>query len=68
VLVLHDMLGIAGKVHPRFVKQYANLGETIRDAVSKYCSEVRESKFPDSEHSFHATESTAPPYQVAQKK
>ncbi|MEE8176838.1 MAG: 3-methyl-2-oxobutanoate hydroxymethyltransferase, partial [Acidobacteriota bacterium] len=33
VLVLHDMLGITGKVRPRFVKQYARLEETIRDAV-----------------------------------
>jgi 3-methyl-2-oxobutanoate hydroxymethyltransferase len=68
VLVLHDMLGIAGKVHPRFVKQYANIGETIRAAVTDYCGEVRESKFPAAEHSFHTDEAPAPPYQVANKK
>ena len=33
ILVLHDLLGIEGTVRPRFVKQYARVGDTIRDAV-----------------------------------
>ena len=56
VLVLHDMLGIAGKVHPRFVKQYAHLGESIRKAVEAYSEEVRQERFPTAEHSFHSEE------------
>ena len=56
VLVLHDMLGIAGKVQPRFVKQYAHLGESIRKAVSQYAEEVRSQKFPGPEHSLVAEE------------
>ncbi|MBI3933446.1 MAG: 3-methyl-2-oxobutanoate hydroxymethyltransferase [Acidobacteria bacterium] len=69
VLVLHDLLGITSQlkrpagepVHPpRFVKEYAQLGETIRHAVEQYSSEVRAGAFPAAEHSFHPAESTAP--------
>jgi 3-methyl-2-oxobutanoate hydroxymethyltransferase len=59
VLVLHDLLGIGGKVHPRFVKRYAQVGDTIREAVSQYAREVREEKFPAAEHSFVSDESPA---------
>ena len=68
VLVLHDMLGIAGKVHPRFVKQYAHLSEAIRKAVEQYAEEVRQEKFPDAEHSFSADESAAHPAPIANKR
>src|SRR3989304_10220528 len=61
VLVLHDMLGIAGKVRPRFVKQYARLGDTIREAVTQYAAEVRQEKFPTPEHSFISEEILGPP-------
>lgn len=60
VLVLHDLLGIAGKVHPRFVKQYAHLAETIREAVEQYAREVRQEKFPTPEHSFTSEEISPP--------
>ena len=53
VQVLHDLLGI-GSFQPRHAKQYARLGEVIRDAVEKYSEEVRESKFPGPEHSFQS--------------
>lgn len=56
VLVLHDLLGIAGNVQPRFVKRYAQVGEVIRGAVEDYAREVRESKFPGPEHSFGSGE------------
>ena len=52
VLVVNDLLGLtAGRV-PRFVKPYANLGETIHQAVRQYCTEVREGVFPADEQSF----------------
>jgi 3-methyl-2-oxobutanoate hydroxymethyltransferase len=52
VLVLHDMLGLTGGHVPRFVKAYANLRESIHDAVTRYCDEVRSGEFPAQEHSF----------------
>lgn len=53
VLVIHDLLGLTTGHVPKFVKQYANLRETIENAVGNWCQEVRESKYPDDQHSFH---------------
>jgi 3-methyl-2-oxobutanoate hydroxymethyltransferase len=52
ILVTHDMLGLYGDLQPRFVKRYGELGQAVKDAVSQYCRDVREGKFPASEHSF----------------
>jgi 3-methyl-2-oxobutanoate hydroxymethyltransferase len=52
ILVTHDMLGLFDDLRPRFVKQFADLGSVVRDAVSAYCREVREGAFPAGEHSF----------------
>ena len=38
VLVLHDMLGITKDFSPRFLRRYADLGEIVDEAVSKYLS------------------------------
>ncbi|HET6878788.1 MAG TPA: 3-methyl-2-oxobutanoate hydroxymethyltransferase [Pirellulales bacterium] len=52
VLVTHDMLGLTEGYVPRFVKPYAQLRETIRDAVGLYRDEVRAGSFPDEQRSF----------------
>lgn len=52
VLVTHDMIGLFDKFVPKFVKQYANIRETIIEAIGEYKKEVREMKFPGTEHSF----------------
>ena len=52
VLVIHDILGLYEKFVPKFVKQYANLGETIKKAISEYISDVKNRKFPEDRHSF----------------
>src|SRR5262245_32684703 len=46
VLVSYDMLGLFDAFVPPFVKQYANLAETISSAVRDYAGEVRKSAFP----------------------
>lgn len=46
VLVSHDMLGLTRGRVPKFVKQYANLGETINQAARQYIEEVRDGRFP----------------------
>lgn len=46
VLVSYDLLGLtAGRV-PRFVKAYAALGESIRQAAGQFVEEVRSGAFP----------------------
>jgi 3-methyl-2-oxobutanoate hydroxymethyltransferase len=52
VLVTHDMLGLFDDLKPRFVKQYAELGQDVIRAVETYCREVRDGSFPATEHSF----------------
>jgi 3-methyl-2-oxobutanoate hydroxymethyltransferase len=52
VLVVNDMLGMNDKITPKFVKKYAQLNVNIKNAVKAYISEVKQSKFPDNEHSF----------------
>ncbi|MFI8713089.1 3-methyl-2-oxobutanoate hydroxymethyltransferase [Brevibacillus brevis] len=58
VLVFHDMVGYASDITPKFVKRYANIGETIREAVETYNKEVEARSFPGQEHVFHASEET----------
>jgi 3-methyl-2-oxobutanoate hydroxymethyltransferase len=52
VLVWHDLLGLYEGNAPRFVKQYADLAPTIRDAVAQYAAEVRDGAFPESKHTY----------------
>ena len=52
VLVLHDMLGLNEQFTPKFLKHYAQLGQAVREAVRAYASDVRDGKYPASEHSF----------------
>lgn len=52
ILVVHDMLGLFSDLRPRFVKQYADLGSMIHQAVEQYCQEVRTGTFPGPEHGF----------------
>ena len=52
VLVWQDMLGLRTGKLPRFVKQYADLHGTLRDAAAQFGDEVRGGQFPSSEHSF----------------
>lgn len=52
ILVTPDLLGLFDDLRPRFVKQYADLGQEVRQAVTNYCREVREAKFPAEEHGF----------------
>ncbi len=52
VLVLHDMLGITKDFSPRFLRRYADLGEIVDEAVSKYIDDVRGGSFPSQEESY----------------
>jgi len=56
VLVIHDVLGLYERFTPRFVKQYAKLSESIREALARYKDEVEKGVFPGPEHSFTMSE------------
>ncbi len=52
VLVLHDMLGLYDDLRPKFVKRFAEIGESVEAAVRAYKNEVEDGSFPGKEHSF----------------
>ncbi|GHC21636.1 ketopantoate hydroxymethyltransferase [Gemmobacter caeni] len=52
VLVVDDMLGMFTDFRPKFVKRFANFGETADEAVAAYAAEVRDRAFPGPEHAF----------------
>ncbi|HEU5434280.1 MAG TPA: 3-methyl-2-oxobutanoate hydroxymethyltransferase, partial [Thermomicrobiales bacterium] len=53
VLVGHDLLGFDPAPPPRFVRRYADLAPTIRDAFARYAADVRSGAFPGPDESFH---------------
>jgi 3-methyl-2-oxobutanoate hydroxymethyltransferase len=52
VLVLHDMLGLSFGKLARFVRPYANLHQTITDAVTRYADDVRNGTYPSDAESY----------------
>ncbi len=61
VLVSYDMLGTDETFKPRFVRRYATLGDTIKQAVARYVSDVRTGAFPSDAESFSVAENKATP-------
>ncbi|MFD4245428.1 3-methyl-2-oxobutanoate hydroxymethyltransferase [Streptomyces sp. NPDC058525] len=53
VLVWTDMMGLTGGKMPKFVKQYANLRQTMNDAAKAFAADVVGGSFPQAEHAFH---------------
>ena len=52
VLVVNDMLGATSGYVPSFVKQYADVAQSISKAVSQWTDDVVAGKFPSDEQSF----------------
>jgi len=52
VLVVYDMLGLTEEFKPRFVRRYAELAETMREAFRKYIADVRSHRFPTDKESY----------------
>lgn len=57
VLVINDLLGMYSEFTPKFVKQYAKLSGTIKEAITNYSDEVKSSAFPEKKHTFTMDES-----------
>ena len=52
VLVIHDIMGLCEKYSPKFVKRFADVGDTVRQGIAAYRQEVQDGTFPAAEHSF----------------
>jgi 3-methyl-2-oxobutanoate hydroxymethyltransferase len=54
VLVWQDLAGLRVDGKPaKFVKQYADLGQVLTDAVRRFAAEVQAGTYPGAEHSYH---------------
>ena len=56
VLVYQDMLAMYSNMKPKFVKQFAQVGEQMREAFRTYKEEVAAGTFPAAEHTFKMDE------------
>jgi 3-methyl-2-oxobutanoate hydroxymethyltransferase len=52
VLVSHDLLGFYLGRAPKFVRRYADLAGTVRDAFARFVADVRARRFPSDEESY----------------
>lgn len=56
ILVYQDMLGMFNDFVPKFVKQYANIGQIMREAIGSYVKEVQDGTFPEEKYTFKIDE------------
>ena len=52
LMVWTDFAGMSDERVPRFVKQYAQIAQTLRSAAESFRDEVRDGIYPSAEHSF----------------
>ena len=52
VLVMQDMLGMFNDFVPKFVKQFGNMGNIMKEAFENYAKEVQDGTFPGEEHTY----------------
>jgi 3-methyl-2-oxobutanoate hydroxymethyltransferase len=52
VLVWHDLLGLQTDFKLKFVKQFAQTKELMREALNNYANQVHQVHFPEEEHIF----------------
>jgi 3-methyl-2-oxobutanoate hydroxymethyltransferase len=52
VLVIHDLVGMTRGRTAKFVKPYAALADSMRDAVQHWADDVATATYPSSEHSY----------------
>jgi 3-methyl-2-oxobutanoate hydroxymethyltransferase len=52
VLVVYDMLGMTEEFRPRFVRRYAELASTARQAFRQYAEDVKSQRFPSEKESY----------------
>ena len=55
VLVTYDLIGLFDRFKPKFVKRYADVAATIRQAATRYVQDVTTGRFPGPEHTVSMT-------------
>jgi 3-methyl-2-oxobutanoate hydroxymethyltransferase len=59
-MIVSDILGIFQAFTPKFVKKYANLGSETIKALEAYVEDVREGRFPESQHTYNMLDGELP--------
>jgi 3-methyl-2-oxobutanoate hydroxymethyltransferase len=59
VLVIHDLLNLSFTKPAKFVRQYADLAGTIKNAVEAFKADVESGTFPSEGESYHLPKETA---------
>jgi len=57
ILLCYDLLGVFTDFKPKFTKRFAKLTEVAVDGISQYVNEVKNSTFPDDDHSYTVKDS-----------
>ncbi len=52
VLVYQDMLGLFSDFTPKFVRRFAEVGQTMREAFAAYDAAVKDGSFPEKKHEY----------------
>ena len=52
ILVTNDLLGLFPDFRPKFVRRYADLASTMKEAFTKYRDDVRAKRFPGPDESY----------------
>ncbi|HPK62991.1 MAG TPA: 3-methyl-2-oxobutanoate hydroxymethyltransferase, partial [Spirochaetota bacterium] len=53
-----DLIGVCQNFKPKFVKQFVNVGESIKIGVSSYIEEINNLKFPGESNVFSISDDT----------
>lgn len=58
VLVITDLIGVCQNFKPKFVKNFVNVGESIKAGISSYIEEINNFKFPAESNVFSISDDT----------
>ena len=53
MLVWHDLVGLSFGPRAKFVRPYASLAATLRDAFARFREDVQAGRYPDDRESYH---------------
>ena len=68
VLVFHDVLGLNFGHVPKFVRQYANLGDQAINALKQFFADIESENFPSDAESYHLNKDSQQEFQTTLKK
>ena len=53
----YDLIGGFNSFKPKFAKRFGNVADVATNAFKEFVNEVKDSSFPDAEHSYNMSQS-----------